>query len=491
MKQAANLERLEHLRKLRIRLAHDSFYEFCRLEDPDFYDAVYLKTFCDLLQAFYEGRIRRVISTTAEDNWGWRLNGEGQEICKRLIVSMPPRHGKTRTVCLFEAWVLGRDQNNRIICGSYSDDSAADMSRAVRDKIMEETASKWRVTFSDVFPNVRLKTGDSSVKRWALEGQHFNYLASGVGGRATGKGCNLLVIDDPIKNAEEAYNSAIQKATYSWITDTMLSRMEGDAMFMNVMTRWPGGDPVEEMKNSKNGHLYFNFVMPAHTGNGVMLNPKILNYKTYLERKEDTDSNVFSANYDQEILTPKNALYEKFRVYSSMPINAFGEVDYDAAICYIDTADGGDDYLCAIAGKDIKGLIYVDGIVYEKGAADVTVEDVADMIVQTKTREIMVESNSGGKAFARNLEEALRRRRYTMAVIEWSHQSANKESRLLHNAASVQKKVIYPLDWENIWPEYSKAMRTYVRLGRNKHDDAPDATTGLVEFSENRGVILA
>lgn len=491
------LEELERIRKLKIRLAKMDFWEYCRLEDPEFYseDRVYLRNFAKLLQAFYERRIQRISMGSREDNFGWMVREErieAWETCQRLIVNMPPRHGKTRTVALFESWILGKDQENRIITGSYNDDTAADLSRMVRDKVSEAPQNRWKVPFSEVFHGVKLKTGDSSVKRWALEGQFFNYMAAGIGGSATGKGCSLLVIDDPIKNAEEAFNAGTMAGVRSWITDTMLSRMEGDALFFIVMTRWPGQDPVEEFLDERNpnANLYYQLSMPAHLGDGVMLNPDVLSYKTYCERKVDTDEMVFSANYDQEIITPSNSLYRKLSCYEQLPRDVEGKELFDARLAYIDSADGGGDYTCAIAAIEWQKDLYVTGVVYESGPAEDIEPMVADMLVATDTREACFESNSGGKAFAKGVEKHLQAKNVRTVGIEWIHQSANKESRILTNAAAVQKRVFYPLDWKARWPEYAKAMTKYLRVGRNKHDDAPDATTGLVEFSDNRGVIL-
>jgi predicted phage terminase large subunit-like protein len=494
-KDVTRLEQLEKLRDLKIQHARINFWEFCRLEDPVFYSEkhLYLKDFCDILQAFYE---HRIVRWAKDQSWEIHPKRLELEFCQRLIVNMPPRHGKTRTIQLFEAWIFGVDPKNRVICGSFSDESAVDISRAVRDKISETSTSKWKVRYSEIFPDTQLKSGDSAVKRWSLEGRFFNYLATGVGGAATGKGCTVLSVDDPVKNAEQAFNAERMETVNSWITDTLLSRMEGDALFLLIQTRWPGGDPCEDAMNGDNANLYYVFSLKAHLGEddksktGQMLNSEILDYKTYCDRRKDTDDAVFMANYQQAIIIPKNALYGRFKTYSELPKDEDGNPYHDARICYCDSADGGGDFLTAIAGDVYGEFIYVTGVVYDDGPSEITVPAVGELMISSKTREASFESNSGGKAYAKNVGQYLQSRNIHGVAIEWFHQSANKQSRILTNAASVMKRLIFPIDWKTRWPDYAIAMSTYLRKGKNKHDDAPDATTGIVEFADNRGVIL-
>lgn len=492
------LEALEKIRELKIEAARRDFWEYCKLEDPQFYNDghAYLRRFARVLQAFYEKRIVREYVGNKEDNYGWFISKNPRpdlELCHRLQVNMPPRHGKTRTVALFESWCLGVDPSNRIIAGSYNDTVAGDLSRAVRDKISEVATNRWRAVFSDVFPKVKLKAGDASIIRWSLEGQFFNYLATGVGGSSTGKGCSILVVDDPIKNAEEAFNKTTMAKVNSWIRDTLLSRMEGDAIMLLVMTRWPGGDPCEDFEDGETADTFYRYIMRARQKDGTMLAPDILSEKTYEQRKLETDESVFSANYDQEIITPKNAMYPSLRTYADLPRDPLtDEILADQWLGYCDTADSGDNYLVAIAGITRGQEIYVTGVVYTQAPQEETEDLVAQLFVQTGTKNVMIESNSGGKAFAKAVDERIRKVYGTNSVnVEWFHQSANKEARILSNAASVCRRILFPIDWTTRWPEYSRAMRTFVRIGRNRFDDAPDATTGLLEIADGPGVILA
>ena len=193
------MDRLEYLKaleelqekklKLSILKARRSFFSYCNLKAPDFYkpNRKYLVELCNDLQEFYEG----------ED-----------EI---LVVNEPPRHGKSRTAGLFVEWVLGKNQTEKIMTGSYNETLSTMFSKNVRNSIQEEKADKYKPVFSDVFPDVAIKRGDGAMNLWSLEGGYNNYLATSPTGTATGFGCSLMIIDDLIKNAEEANNEGVKE----------------------------------------------------------------------------------------------------------------------------------------------------------------------------------------------------------------------------------------------------------------------------------------
>ncbi len=125
---------------------------------------------------------------------------------KRLIVQMPPRHSKSVTTSeLFPAWYLGRNPDKRIILTSYASDLAGSFSRKVRDHT--ETAD-----FGRIFPTVRVDRQSRSALEWNLDGAwRGGMLASGVGGGITGRGADLFIIDDPLKNRQDAESPRIQR----------------------------------------------------------------------------------------------------------------------------------------------------------------------------------------------------------------------------------------------------------------------------------------
>lgn len=194
----------------------ESFWVYEKMKNPKFYkeDRWHLKEIANTLQALVEDRIIRQIPesgwhiATPEEITRLRETGTKYHVCKKLMLNIPPRHGKSYSLAEFEQWYLGKDPTNSIITVSYNDTLAERFSSNVRDGI-DATKLDPRVTvFSDIFPGVRIKPGDAAKKLWALLGSFFSYLGTGFGGTITGIGCKLGVIDDPVKNSKEAFNDA-------------------------------------------------------------------------------------------------------------------------------------------------------------------------------------------------------------------------------------------------------------------------------------------
>ena len=192
-----------------------------------------------------------------------------------------------------------------------------------------------------------------------------------------------------------------------------------------------------------------------------------------LERKRRLDAVRFEAMYQGHPTSREGLLYgDGFREYTSLPR------DVVVRASYTDTADMGDDYLCSIAYVvDADGLIYVTDVVYTQEPMEHTERLVAEMLERNEVRSAYVESNNGGRGFARALQ-----RRVPHVRVEWFHQSGNKEARILSNSATVLHNIRMPVGWQRRWPEFHSHLTTYCRLFRaNRHDDAADALTGVVE----------
>lgn len=151
---------------------------------------------------------------------------------KRLMVFMPPRHGKSELCSIrFSAWYLGKHQQAQIIGCSYAESLAYSFSYAIRETIAGEHYQK-------LWP---LGLDTAGAVRWQLTGKEnrrASYIAAGVGGGITGEGADLLIIDDPVKNAEEAESSAQRDKVYGWYTTTARTRLQPDAAIILIMTRW-------------------------------------------------------------------------------------------------------------------------------------------------------------------------------------------------------------------------------------------------------------
>ena len=145
---------------------------------------------------------------------------------------------------------------------------------------------------------------------------------------------------------------------------------------------------------------------------------------------------------------------------------------------YTDTADEGDDYLCSIAyAVDADGLIYILDAVYSREPMEVTENLVAQMLTRSQVRSAAVESNNGGKGFARAVQRLAPRVR-----VEWFHQSGNKQARILSHSATVLHLVRFPRGWAQLWPEMYAHLVSYRRdFASNRWHDAADVLTGIIE----------
>lgn len=117
---------------------------------------------------------------------------------------------------------------------------------------------------------------------------------------------------------------------------------------------------------------------------------------------------------------------------------------------------------------------------------EVTEPLTAEMLVNNEVNDAEFESNNGGRGFARSVERIIWEKFKTRRInVKWFHQSKNKQARIISNSTYVMNHIYFPENWKDRWPEYYRAMNSYQKEGKNKHDDAPDATTGLAEKMTN------
>lgn len=368
--------------------------------------------------------------------------------------------------------------------GSYNETLSTSFSKMVRDSITEKKADKDKVIFSDIFPQTNIKQGDGAANLWSLEKGNNNYLATSPTGTATGFGANIIVIDDLIKNASEANNSLNRDKQWSWFTDTMLSRLEGnDWKIIVVMTRWHSKDLAGRLIShcNENKISYKQILYKAIKDDGSMLCDDILNYESYTIKTKTMSPEIALANYQQEPIDLKGALYKSFKTYDEIPKDMFGNYKFTEIKSYCDTADTGDDYLCNIIYGVLNREAYILDVYYTRDHMEITEKEVAKRLTEFKVNNALVEGNNGGRGFARQVERNMRELGNHKTIIRTFHQSNNKNARILSNATWIMEHIYYPSNWHNKWNEYFISMKEYQREGKNPHDDAQDATTGVAE----------
>lgn len=176
---------------------------------------------------------------------------------KRLLITMPPRHGKSMlTSQYFPAWYLGIFPDNRVIFTSYEADFAMSWGRKSRD-----TLDRHSKAFG-----VRIRSDSSAAIRWDVEGHLGGMATAGVGGPITGKGANLFIIDDPIKNDEEAMSPRQREKIWQWYQSTAYTRLEPDGTMILIMTRWNRDDLGGRVQANDDGEPWTVLNLPAIAG---------------------------------------------------------------------------------------------------------------------------------------------------------------------------------------------------------------------------------
>jgi predicted phage terminase large subunit-like protein len=164
---------------------------------------------------------------------------------QRLIISMPPRHGKSELASRrFPAWFLGRDPYRQVLFATYNAELAESFGRKVRE-IMRLPS------FQQVFPGCKLRQGSASANRIETEEGGLGQFV-GVGGGLTGKGADLMIIDDPIKGREEADSQSAREKLWTWFTQEAFSRLMPGGRVVIIMTRWHEDDLIGRLTDPTN-----------------------------------------------------------------------------------------------------------------------------------------------------------------------------------------------------------------------------------------------
>jgi predicted phage terminase large subunit-like protein len=200
---------------------------------------------------------REIVAAVARAHERQRRAAAGEPVDDRpeiLLIEVPPRHGKSTEISEYTpAWFVGTFPDRHVILCSYESDFASSWGLKART-ILEEHGR-------DLY-GVELNPRSSSAKRWGLRGHRGGMITAGVGGPITGMGADLLIIDDPIKNAEQAMSEVIREKQWDWWLSTARTRLQPGAVVIVLLTRWheddiagrmlasseEGGDPVTEIR---------------------------------------------------------------------------------------------------------------------------------------------------------------------------------------------------------------------------------------------------
>jgi len=225
---------------------------------------------------------------------------------KRLIINMPPRHTKSEFASnMLPAWFLGKYPNKKVIQTSNTADLAVGFGRKVRNLVDSEQYSK-------IFPNVALRADSKAAGRWATN-HNGDYFAIGVGGTVTGKGADLLIIDDPHSEQEARLaqgDPTVFDNVYEWYTSGPRQRLQPGGAIIIVMTRWSDKDLTGRVLKSDNTDWEL-IELPAIMPSGSPLWPEFWNLSELEALKEELPPYKWNAQYQQKPTGEEGAIVKR------------------------------------------------------------------------------------------------------------------------------------------------------------------------------------
>ena len=375
---------------------------------------------------------------------------------KRLIINIAPRYGKTElAVKNFIAYGLALNPKSKFIHLSYSDDLVLDSSKEINTIVRSDY-------FQRLFPES--VTDSTNAKKWNTN----------VGGGLYA----VIIIDDPIK-PEDALSDTIRERVNNRFETTIRNRVNSrNTPIIIIMQRLHEHDLCGYLQEIEpEDWTVISLPCIQHNENGQ--EKALWEFKHTLEelhKIESANSFVFNTQYMQNPTPIEGLMYRKFQTYDTIPYYKDSEKKN-----YTDTADTGSDYLCSICYVDTPIGNFVTDVLYTQKPMEYTEPKTAEMITRNATDWVDVESNNGGRGFARNVEKQCREMGNTKTFINWFCQTDNKQVRIFTKSADVNNMTFFPVGWERKWPEFHNAIAKHRKEGSNSHDDAPDALTGCFE----------
>ena len=415
---------------------------------------------------------------------------------KNLIISMPPQHGKSEgSSRRLSSYLLGKNPDLKIGIATYNQKFSRKFNRD-NQRIIDSQK------YHNLFPETNLCSVGAINSKFIRTADEFEIVDSegglnnvGRGSAFTGLTVDIAILDDVYKDYAEAKSPVIRESSIDWYSTVVNTRLHNDSQRLLVFTRWDEEDLIGHIETTEEVEIIESFSQledpdpekwykinfeAIKTGKpteidprkkGEPLWPEKHSLKNLLKAKA-LDPEKFESLYQGNPRPAEGILYKRFTEYDTLP-------DIVKKGNYTDTADTGKDKLCSICyNKGNDGLIYVTDILYTDEPMEVTEPATAKMLDKNGTVEADIESNNGGRGFARNVKKLLTSR----CDVKWFHQGGNKESRILTNSATVQQYVVFPKGWILKWPEFANDVLRYKRMfSANNFDDAPDTLTGMVE----------
>jgi len=393
---------------------------------------------------------------------------------KRLIISIPPRHGKTELVSIrFPAWYLGNLPRSNIVAATYNGDFATDNSRKVRDIIGSDL-------YREVFAISLSKSAKAAGKFYTDKNGY--YYSVGIGGGLTGRGADLLIIDDPHKDRAEAESEIKRKRVWEWFTSTAYTRLEKNAAVIVVMTRWHEDDLVGKLLAQEEKWEYL--CLPAiaeetdkYRQEGEPLWPDKYNLEALDNIKSTLTQETGSAKdwaslYQQKPAPDDGNIFkaDSWRFYTELPKPVLIVQSWDTAF---KTKDTNDFNVCTTWAVCNDGYYLLD--IWKKRAEFPEVKRILmELAEQYNPGAILVEDKASGQSVIQEM-------RTTRLPIIPIRPDVDKISRAVAATPLIASGRVYLPSGKGWVNDYITSLAYFPN---GKHDDDVDSTTQFLNWTK-------
>lgn len=402
-----------------------------------------------------------------------------------LLISCPPRVGKSTAGIRFLAWIIGRHPENTQLAISYSDSITTSFYIGVMEIVQHER-------YKDVFPDCPLVNQNAKREEiWLKTLRRYPSITFvPINGSMTGRAeaGNYLYCDDLVSGIEEAMSPTRLGKLWQTYSVNARQRKKTGCKEIHIATRWSVHDPMSKLEADNEGNERFKSIkLPCFDENGESAFDFFGGFTTefYKDQERSMDELSFNALYMQEPIEREGLLYHKdeLQYFYSLPNEA-----PDTIISVCDSKNLGSDSVSAPIGYVYGDMIYIDDVVFNDGLPAVTKPLVAKKWLEHKVVRGDIELNNGGNYFADDVDKLIKNEGGKTSIRIF-YSSNNKLTKIVTYSDFVKKQFVFrhPSTYEPR-SEYAKFMKevfAFTQNGKSKHDDAPDALAMLAQLFQD------
>lgn len=399
-----------------------------------------------------------------------------------MMLFVPPRHGKSELASiLFPAWYLGRKPEKEIIVSSYSAELAQDFGYKTRNMVNSQE-------YQDIF-KTRLRDDSKSKAKWLTQ-EGGGYTSVGVGGAITGRGADILIIDDPIKNREDAESQTIRDKVWSWYTSTAYTRLEKNGAIILIQTRWHQDDLAGRLLNAQDeGDKWEVVEFPAiatqdeeYRKQGDALWPQKYNMEAINQIKNTIGVYDFSALYQQAPVASesqefKQEFYQYRTIEEVRALNTRNFLTIDTAISEKASADY-TGFCLNFVDRENKWNI-------KAWRMRISPKDLIDMFFslarEWSLEEIGIEKTIYLQAIKPFIDDEMRKRDKFIRIIELDHRQTAKETRIRGLLPRYESHSVF-----HIKGECADLEEEQMTFPKGIHDDTLDAEAYQLQIAKEQ-----